>query len=105
MPRMAFMGVRISWLTLARDSSFAQVEGSGQGLVDADEAAGGVLEVNVVGKVVHERVEQVPFVYQPLLGLPAHLLGPPPLVGHEAAPGPVQRFAQAAEDRADQHEE
>ena len=39
------------------------------------------------------------------LGLAQCLLGPPALVGHDAAPGAVQGFAQAADDRADQHEE
>src|SRR5258707_657810 len=34
-----------------------------------------------------------------LLGLAQRLLGPPALVGHEAAAGPVQGFAQAADDR------
>ena len=33
------------------------------------------------------------------------LLRPPAFLGHEAAPGPVQGFAQAADDRAGQHEE
>ena len=39
------------------------------------------------------------------LGLAPCLLGPLALGGHDAAPGPVQGFAQAADDRADQHEE
>ena len=76
----------------------AQAEGSRQRLVDADEAAGGVLEVDVVGQVIHERVQQVAFLGQ-------GLLRPLALVGQDAAPGPVQRFAQAADDRPDQHEE
>ena len=39
------------------------------------------------------------------LGLAPCVLGPLALVGHDAAPGPVQGFAQAADERADQHEE
>ncbi len=81
-----------------RPVGVAEAEGRGQGLVDANEAAGGVLEVDGVGEVIHKRVEQVSFLGQ-------RLLGPLALAGHEASPRPVQGLAQAADDRADQHKE
>ena len=47
----------------------AQAEPVGQGLVDADEAALGILEVDRVRDGVHERVEQVTFLADRLLRL------------------------------------
>src|SRR5205809_428497 len=41
---------------------------------------------------------------EPLLGLAQRLLRPPPLLGDDPPLGPVQRFAQAADDHPDQHE-
>ena len=92
-----FRGEEVEIRLAKRLRGVTQAKVSSQGLVDADEVAGGVLEINVVGKIIHQRVEQVSFLNQRLLGLPA-------LVAHETAPGPVQGFAQPAEDRADQHE-
>ena len=40
-----------------------------QGLVDPDEAAVGILEVDVVGEVIHQGVEEVPFLLEGRLGL------------------------------------
>src|SRR5258708_9878874 len=39
-----------------------------------------------------------------VLGLPPRLLAPPPLLGHQMAPDPMEGFAQGADDRADQYE-
>ncbi len=47
----------------------AQAKVSRMGFIDAEKAAGRVLEVDVIRKVIHEGAEQVPLLDQHLLGL------------------------------------
>ena len=63
---------------------------AGQGLVDAGKAALRVLEVNAVGDVVHERVQQVAFLHQ---------FVPPPACARRF-PGPAARWPAPARGHA-----
>ena len=64
-----FLGEEIGIARADGLGGVAEPETGGQGPVDPDEAALGIFEVDVVREVVHQGVQQVPFLLQGRLGL------------------------------------
>ena len=63
-----FVGEEVDVGLADRFAGVLQAEITGHRLVDANEAAVGILEINVVRQVVHQRVQQVAFLLQALVG-------------------------------------